>query len=267
MCGLCFADELDTKLEKLLYPCVRVLSGGRGGSGTVLLSKKENKKFKTFVLTNHHVVENLIRVEKKWDNLTHQYYNEEDNDLATVELFSYINGGMTVTQTPVKAEIIAYNKDEDLALLMLKHPFEVKYTATILPEDKKLKLFQEIFAVGCQQLADPFPTDGIISDLEVIIDKKSYIASSAPIYFGSSGGSVHVKVDNQYYFVGIPSRVSGGHGQILNHMGYFIRPERIHKFIDENKLYFLTDSSKTIKECMEERAKLRDKFRQPSKEY
>ena len=34
MSSVSFADELDTKLEQILYPVVRVLNGQGGGSGT-----------------------------------------------------------------------------------------------------------------------------------------------------------------------------------------------------------------------------------------
>lgn len=66
------ADELDLKMEKILYPSVRVLNGSGGGSGTILYSDDRDKEgqFLTFVLTNHHVVDNLIHITRKWDNLT-----------------------------------------------------------------------------------------------------------------------------------------------------------------------------------------------------
>src|SRR6185436_15761314 len=79
-----FADELDTKLEKVLYPCVRVLSGQGGGSGTTIFSEDREKdgSYKSFILTNYHVIDNLIHVEKTWDSLKQQYNEEENNDLA-----------------------------------------------------------------------------------------------------------------------------------------------------------------------------------------
>lgn len=137
------------------------------------------------------------------------------------------------------------------------YEFEVKNVSKLVPINKSLRLFQEVYAVGCQMLADPFPTPGIVADLEVIIDKKSYVAATAPIYFGSSGGAVYAKFDTDYYFVGIPSRVSMGYSGALSHMGYFIRPERIHEFISRNMLDFLVDETKTVNECFEKRENLR----------
>ena len=122
-------DAIDMKLERILYPSVRVTNGQGGGSGTVVYSEDREKKgeFQTFVITNHHVVDNLIHIEKQWDNLTQSYKYLEKNDTADVELFSYANGGKTITKSAVKAEIIAYVADEDIALLRLNHPFKIEY--------------------------------------------------------------------------------------------------------------------------------------------
>jgi len=182
-----FADEIDEKLEHVLYPSVRVLNGNGGGSGTVVYSedREGDGTFETYVLTNHHVIDNLIRIERKWDNLTKSYRNEENNEQADVELFSYANGGSTITKSVVKANIVAYIANEDIALLHLVHPFQIEHVARILPEDKKLRLFQEIYAVGCPLLVDPMFTKGEVTDLDNTIDKKSYIGGTANIIWGN----------------------------------------------------------------------------------
>jgi S1-C subfamily serine protease len=185
-------DPNKEKLEQLLYPVVRVTSGRGGGSGTVLYSEDREGigEYQTFVMTNHHVIDNLIRVQKKWDSLLGKYIYVEDNDLAEVELFSYANGGKTVTRVPVKAEIIAWDADEDVALLKLLHPFKVEFTARILPKDRILSLFQEVYAVGCPDLVDPIFTKGEVTDLDFIDDKRSYVMTSADIIWGNSGGAL-----------------------------------------------------------------------------
>jgi S1-C subfamily serine protease len=253
------ADELDSKLHSILYPIVRVTYQGGGGSGTVVYSedRESSGEFQTFVLTNHHVVSRAIKVEKIWDNLKQAYEYKENNDLVEVEIFNYANGGRTVTKSPVKAEIVAYQADEDIALLKLKYPFELKHSISILPSNKPLRLFQEIYAAGCPLLVDPTFTKGEVTDLEVIIDKKIYIGGSADIIWGNSGGAVFVNVDGTYYFVGIPSRGMSVYGQAVTYLGYFVSPERVHKFVRTQKLDFLLNKDKTPTESFEERAKLR----------
>ena len=253
------ADELDSKMSQLLYPVVRVLSGTGGGSGTVVYSEDREGlgEHQTFILTNHHVVDNLIRVERKWNNLKQKYEYVEDNELAEVELFSYANGGKTVTRTPVKAEIIAWDRDEDMAVLKLLHPFPVKDVARLMPADKVLKLFQEVYAVGCPLLVDPIFTKGEVTDLEYIIDKRPFVATSADIIWGNSGGALYAKFGDEYFFVGIPSRGSIAYFQAVTYMGYSITPERMRKFITVNKLDFLVDSEKTPTQALEAREALR----------
>lgn len=258
-----YGDDNVEKLEKVLYPTVRVLSGTGGGSGTIVYSEDREKKgeFQTFVLTNHHVIDNLINVEKVWDNLTKSYRYDEKNDLADVEIFQYDNGGRTVTKFAVKADIIAYVADEDIALLRLRHPFAIKYQVKVLPPGKSLSLFQEIYAVGCPLLLDPLFTKGEVSDIEHLIDNKPYTGGTASIIWGNSGGSVISKFpDGEWYFCGIPSRGYGApNGQFITHLGYYVPPERVNEFITSQKLDFLVDPAKTPTQCMEEREKTRKK--------
>lgn len=252
------ADEIDEKLENILYPCVRVLNGNGGGSGTVVYSEDREKDdtFETYVLTNWHVISNLIRVEKKWDNLSRTYRYVENNEQADVELFSYADGGATITRSSVKANIVAYVKDEDIALLHLDHPFEVSFAVKILPADKKLRLFQEIYAVGCPLLVDPRVSVGIITDLKTAIDKKNYIGGTAQIIWGNSGGAVMSKFGDEWFFCGIPSRGNvAGNGQFVSYMGYYVSPLRIRAFAKTQKLLFLIDDEATPTESLAEREK------------
>jgi hypothetical protein len=254
------ADEIDEKLEHVLYPSVRVLSGNGGGSGTVVYSedREDDGTYETFVMTNHHVIDSLIRIERKWDNLTKSYRNEENNEQADVELFSYANGGATITKSVIKADIVAYIANEDIALLRLDHPFKLEYVAKILPSDKKLRLFQNIYAVGCPLLVDPMFTKGEVTDLAMSIDKKSYIGGTANIIWGNSGGSVMAQFDGVWYFCGIPSRGNvAGNGQAVTYLGYYISPLRIRNFAKSQKLDFLLSDTVTPTECFEAREKAR----------
>jgi len=255
-----YADESSQlRVKQVLYPIVRVTTNNSGGaSGTILFSedREGDGKFKTFIITNYHVIDSAVHITKEWDNLLNKYVEKEDNDLVNVDLFKYENNNKTVLFMTLKANIIAYKKEEDLALIQLVYDFKIDNVAHLLPREKTLDLFQEVMAVGCQALADPFPTIGIITDLEVMIDKKIYVQSSAPTYFGSSGSAVFTKVDSKYYFIGIPSRIAVQRGQALNHMGFFIPPDRIYEFIETQKLLFLIDSKISPKQSMEDRKKI-----------
>lgn len=259
--SMAFADDIDTKIDKVLSPCVRVTTnnGQSGGSGTVLYSEDREKtgKFQTFILTNHHVIEHLLKVDRVWDNLTQSYKYVENNELADVELFTYQDGGRTVANTKVKAEVVAYKSDEDIALLKLQHSLQVKSMLKILPVDKPLRLFQEIYAVGCPLLVDPMFTRGQVTDIEYIIEKKKYTGGSAEIIWGNSGGAVITQVGDEFYFCGIPSHGKGApNGQFVTYLGYYITPERINEFIHSQKLEFLLNTSITPTQSFDERKKM-----------
>jgi S1-C subfamily serine protease len=263
VCSFAFADQIDDKLEQILYPIVRVTDSKNrsGGSGVIVYSEDREKsgEYQTFISTNHHVIASSIHVEKVWNNLTKSYSYVENNDLVNVEIFTYANGGRTVTRSPVKADIVSYVADEDIALLKLRYPFEVKHKVSILPPGKQLRLFQEVYCCGCPLLSDPVFTRGEVTDLEVIIDKRIYIQSSADIIWGNSGGGAFAKLGKEYYFVGIPSRVSVSQYQAVTYLGYFISPVRIQKFVRSQKLDFLLDKSVTPTESFKNRETLKRK--------
>lgn len=265
MCGclnISYGAESE-KIVELLGPAVRVLSGNGGGSGTIVYSEDRERSgvFQTFVLTNHHVIKPLIKVEKTWNSLRQRFIMKENNEFADVELFSYSNGGHTVVRTPVKAEIVAWNEQEDMAILKLKYPFQVKHVAKILPPDRNLSLFQEVYAVGCPLLIDPLFSHGEVTALRHLLETKEFTVASANIIWGNSGGALYAKFPDGWYLSGIPSQVSiAGFFQAVTYLGYHITPERIHKFIKGEELDFLVDpdQAKTPTRAMERRKIIRE---------
>jgi len=259
--GTTFADEIDTKTEKLLYPIVRVRTARAGGSGTVIYSEDREEKgvFKTFILTNYHVIDDAVKIEKKWDNLRQAYVNEERNDQVSVEIFEWSKGTIVSGKT-VKADIVAHKAEEDIAVLQLDYRLQVPNVATILDSDDKLRVFQKIYVVGCSLGHDPIHTSGEITDLNDKLDGKDYMMGSALVIFGNSGGAVFTDVDNKFVFVGIPARVAVSQGAgAITHMNWFVPLSRVQEFIKTQKLDFLHDAKRTPTESFKERSKLREK--------
>ena len=83
--------EIKQKHEEMFYPTVRVRAKQAGGSGTVVYSKKDNGEVHTYVITNHHVVEKCIEVEKKWNPTLKRKVDTEKLDTVNVEFFRYNN--------------------------------------------------------------------------------------------------------------------------------------------------------------------------------
>ena len=61
------SKQIINKHEQMFYPTVRVRTNKSGGSGTVVYSKKHDGEAYTYVVTNHHVVDNCIKIVKKWN--------------------------------------------------------------------------------------------------------------------------------------------------------------------------------------------------------
>ena len=130
--------DLKTKHEKLLYPVVRVFGKKGAGSGTVIYSEEDVKnkgEYLTFVLTNHHVVADLINLKDAWHSVLKKTKKQEVIDKAKVEIFSYHSMSTIDSSNRYSAEIVAYDDHHDLAILRLETPRRVEFVAPILPEE------------------------------------------------------------------------------------------------------------------------------------
>ena len=251
--------------EQVLYPTVRVRTPSAGGSGTVIYSKMAKGKsniFETYVLTNCHVIDDAIKIEKKWNSLLGRELKTDIKSEVSVEFFDFEYASWESGQFATKADIVEYDKDMDIGLLKLKRTKKANYVAKMFPKDEekeRLKMFQKLYAVGCALGHPPVPTEGHIAGFTDIIDNYPYYLSTAPTIFGNSGGSVYLQETLE--FVGIPSRIgvaiTGFSASPITHMSYFIPITSIYKFIDKNLLYFLYDDKYTSEMCEELRKKKR----------
>ena len=242
--------------EKYIYPVVRVTDGSTsGGSGTIIYSKNGS----TYVLTNHHVVDSAIKIEEQWDRDLQKNVKREKLKIMYVEIFKYRNISLPVGTLKVEAEIIAYNKDEDMALLKLRSEETIKYIAELYPRDKldEIYVMEETVAVGCSLLLPPLPTTGVITRQNYLIDSYQYGMSSAQIIYGNSGGAMFL-ADGK--FIGIPSRGAAiGWGTPITHMGFFIPLSRVYDWLEKEHFDFIWDGTKTEQDCTAERKSEIDK--------
>jgi S1-C subfamily serine protease len=262
LCGADTEASLGPVADAIMRPLVRVSTTYSSGSGVLLYSEDREGagEYRTFVITNHHVVGSAIHVVKKWDSLKAEWRSFEANDRVRVEVFRYLRGGRTVLGQPIPAVIVAHNAEEDLALLELDYPLQALHCATLLPESTDLKLTQEVCAVGCSLGCDPCASFGRVTDLEELIDNRTYIMASAPIIYGNSGGGIFTCVGGAWYFCGIPSRISvTRQGQAITHLAYFIPPDRLRRWLKIQRLTFLLDNTLTPTECFAERQRLQQK--------
>ena len=109
--------DYDLRHRKIALPCVRVRARGASGSGTIIYSTDGS----TYILTNHHVVSKSIKLEKRWSGLLRSERKVDIFELVEVHLFDYRWESRAVGGTTIQADIVAYDRDEDLALLKLRN--------------------------------------------------------------------------------------------------------------------------------------------------
>jgi S1-C subfamily serine protease len=259
-------EKRDSMHEKMLYPVVRV-SGEKGvGSGTIIYSKliKEGSKtYETYVLTNHHVVNDNIKVESQWSMLLQREAKTDILSECQVEIFDFEYGSWESGAQIYKADIVAYHTNMDLALLKLKTSKKIDYVATLFPkgaEKEKLRMFMPLMAVGCGLGHPPLITFGLLTGFTDMYQNYNYWLSSSPIIFGNSGGAVFLAETEE--FVGVPAMV-GVHltwtgQQAVPHMSFVIPITNVYRFLDEQVFQFIYDSNYTSEQCSIIRSKKRD---------
>ena len=249
--------------EKCLYPVVRVsIPGEVGGSGTIIYSQPDPDKpdeYQTFILTCSHVIDRAIKTKKDWDGLLKKKVEKEFLEQITVEIFDYVHLSEVNSSNSHKADIIAYDKYHDIAILKLVSPKSVPYVAKIIPkaEIEKVKCFTPTWTCGCSLLHDPFGNPGNVTYLKEMIEQRLYWMGNGHSIFGNSGGAVFLAETGEQ--IGITARITGiqlGFGfDIMTWMGFFVAPQRLYEFFDEQELKFLYDSTDTFKKAMVRRQK------------
>ena len=261
--------DLKTKHEKLLYPVVRCFGKSGAGSGTVIYSEPDPKndgEHLSFILTNHHVISDLISLKDAWDSVLKQTRKKEFVDKAKVEIFSYHSMSTIDSSNRYSADIVAYDDQDALAILKMESPKKFDHVAPILPEDKikSLRLYMDVAVTGCSMAHEPFTNYGQLTFLSEEIDQKKYFMVNASSIFGNSGGALFLvnNPDMEEYWghlIGVPSRISTlqlGFGvDILTFMGFSAHTSRLYEFFREQHLDFLVDPEKSYWDALEDRKK------------
>ena len=232
-----WASTVQQKHSEMLYTVVTVESRALG-SGTVVYSKKFNGNYETFILTNHHVVSSAIDINKEWDPIKKKKVDVEKLETVKIRWFDYNNLSRSVGTRGKIADIVAYDKRKDLALLKIRDKERgVKNVAIMRHPCRTINLFDNVYAVGSGLGKPPFATKGVLSLLDEEINGHRYMLATAPIIYGNSGGALF-RLDienNKYEFIGIPSRVESSYFQTVTHMGFSIPMQTVWQFLKKNK--------------------------------
>lgn len=251
-----FSDHLEESHNSFIYPVVRVTTDRAAGSGTVLYSKLADcgKAFSTYILTNYHVIDDAISIGEEWNSSLKKMVKLEKRAIVYVEIFQYRDISTPIGTLKVEADVVVYNKQEDMALLKLRSESAVTHVAKLRSKDKTDDFFvlDDSIAVGCSLAFPPLPTTGVITRKNFNIDSYPFHMSSAQIIYGNSGGAMFHTESGE--LIGIPSLVPVvGWGTPITHMGLFIPIARVYKWMEEEKYDFIFDATKNEKDCLEAR--------------
>jgi S1-C subfamily serine protease len=257
--GAAVADQsAKVRHEQMIYPVVLVQSGHGSGSGTVIFSERHDGEVHTYILTNHHVVANSIKVSKLWCSGPPKCNEPGKIDIERRETvqaiwFEYNDLSRNIGTRGQKADIVAYSPLRDLALLRTRNKeTEVQYVAAIMPEDAPTYLGDRIQCVGAGLGNPPFLTSGEVGflDAEIKGEDSRYALISCPIIFGNSGGAAFRWSDarQQYELQSIPSKVSATWATgPVTHMAWGITMETARKFFREHEMGWVIGDPKIIK--------------------
>ena len=251
--------------ENVLYPIVRVRTESAGGTGLIVYSKptpetkdQEKKIYETYVVTCNHVIEDAVKFIKQWSSVAKREITKEDRQEVQVEVFKYEKLSKCIGGTTVQADIIAWNKELDIAVLKIKCEDQFKYVAKLYPKGKSddICLGRPTISCGCSLGHEPFFMVGNLAAKHDKVKNKEYWMNTANTIFGNSGGAVFL--GDTYEYVGITALVTaiqlGFSVDIVTWMGFFVPITSIYAFFDDEFLQFIYDTNYTSVQC----AKMRE---------
>lgn len=243
--------------REVLLANTRIRSGQVGGSGTVVYSKKGETGYSTYILTNHHVVDNSIKTEKRWSPLLKREIKKDIFSTVETHFFKYQYQSRYVGATAIQTDIMTYDKDEDLALLKLRDEDAPPSVARLYPrgEESRLRLGMYVNVLGAALGEPPIYTDGRLAQFGREIENKEYWISTAPTIYGNSGGACYLEETGE--LIGVPARIAVAGGvfssDAITHLGFIIPITRVYQFLDDQLFRFIYDSNYTEENELRER--------------
>jgi hypothetical protein len=212
--------DLVVMWRELVGPVVQLSGEESVGSGVLLHSQPDEVTgtYVTHILTAWHVVRDI---------------QGESGDLERpVPVTIYGEDGSVRHES---ALLVCHDVQLDAALLSLRTAEPLPNGAALAPRDRlgSVRIFDEIYAVGCPLGNDPIPTRGEFATLRHRVDEATYWMINAPTYIGNSGGGIFDSRTHE--LLGIFSKIYT-HGSmrptIVPHMGLVTPLDAIYEWLD-----------------------------------
>jgi len=232
-------DQIAIKQREMRDPIVRVETRQALGSGTIYekLDTGTKNLFEYRVLTNQHVTQTRMMFPSDADFLTGKLIILPIDTGCSIDVFDHKNQ----KQKRYVVKVVAENPYLDLAILSFETDDPI--TVALLATDEileSIRVFDNVFALGCQLGMRPTPTFGIISDIISGVTRQvkwMLYGTTSQIASGSSGGGLFVEYDGHYYLIGIILRaaVTRDH-HIMPHLANAISLSTAKNFLEENRV-------------------------------
>ena len=206
--------------RELLGPVVQIAGEASVGSGVLLPSQTHvNGGYSTYLLTAWHVIRDI---------------QDEPGSLdEPVSIAIYHEDGRVRREV---ARLLTFEPELDAALLIVHSVDDLGHGAELASRERLdgVRIFDEVYAVGCPLGNDPIPTRGEIATRSHDVEGETYWMINAPTYIGNSGGGIF---DGQTHeLVGIFSKIYT-HGSlrptIVPHMGLVTPLSSIYDWLAE----------------------------------
>ena len=151
-----------------------------------------------------------------------------------------------------EADIIAYHREKDLALLCLKRAEDFPVIAKLASREtlKEITVFTPVYAVGCPLGHPPLPSLGEISNLQKEVDGEKFWMMNAPTFFGNSGGGIFHRETHE--LVGISAMICTYDGFVsvpVPHLGIMVSLLTVYDWLDSKYLQYVYNDAYTPQVC------------------
>lgn len=212
--------DKDRMWKELVGPTVQLMGDETVGSGVLLRSEAVpgTGDFRTYLITAWHVIRDIQA--------------GPENAHVPVPVTIY---GQDRRISPETAELLKFDANIDVALLQLNSTKPVECGARLAsrPQLDGIRIFDQVYAVGCPLGNDPIPTFGEIADTQHMVDGVRYWMISAPTYIGNSGGGIFDAQTHE--LLGIFSKIYT-HGTmrptVVPHMGLVMSFQTIYDWLE-----------------------------------
>jgi len=213
--------DLGEMWDELVGPVVQLAGDASVGSGVLLRSNRNADAggWDTNLLTAWHVVRDI--------------QGDLSNTDMPVPVFIYSDDGFV---EEFAAELLAFDAELDAALLVIHTEEAFENGADLAPRERldSIRIFDEVYAVGCPLGNDPIPTRGEVSTTSHLVDGERYWMINAPTYIGNSGGGIFDGETHE--LLGIFSKIYT-HGTlrptIVPHMGLVTPLDVVYDWLEE----------------------------------